>query len=405
MRRLCLRLCWGCKLLKLESVLFDERRAFLLDDESKISVVHFSMRTLNVMGLVIGAALLATPNAHAQMAGARPILKFVGAIALPGVEGRMDHLAFDAARGRLFVSALENHSLEVVDVKRRRRIGSIGGINEPQGVLFLPRYNRVFVGSRGDGTLRSFDGRTFAEGAWADLGRNADNVRFDGASRTIYVASNGEPGKGAFDALDLLALLPPSLGGKPFEPRSPADFRFDTPRRADARITLALGEQPEGFQLDPAHHRAFVNIPDEHVVAVVDTRTMKIIARWPVPFKRNFPLAFSASRDRVFVVTRNSPHLLVYRASDGRLLSQQPCAGDGDETFYDGATGRLYVIGGEGKINVFDARFDRPRLLQTVSTVPRARTGAFLPTMGLLAVAVPHTKKQRAEIRLFHISK
>lgn len=318
----------------------------------------------------------------------------------------MDHCSFDPATGRLFVAGTENRSLEVVNVRTRRHERSIPGIKEPQGVLFLPRFNRVFVASRGDGTLRSFDAQTFVEGAWADLGRNVDNVRFDADSGTIYVAANGADGTGTFDALDLHALLPTSQGGKPFPPRSRADFYLSQPRRADAKASLTIGAQLESFQLDRARHRAYINVPDQHVVAVVDTRTMSVTARWPVPFKRNFPLAFSASRDRVFVASRNPPRLLVYRAEDGKLLSQQPCAGDADEVFYDGASGRLFVIGGEdrGKISVFDARLDTPRLLQAVQTAPRARTGFFIPSLRLLAVAVPHTPGQLAELWLYRVS-
>lgn len=333
------------------------------------------------------------------------VLKFAGAIALPNIKGRLDHMTFDPQSQRLFVSALENRSLEVVDVRTRRHVRSIGGINEPQGALFLPRTNRVLVCSRGDGTLRSFDARTFREGAWADLGRNADNVRLDAATQTLYVGSNGEPGAGALDSLDLLALLPPSQGGKPFPPRSPADFRLDAPRRADAQASVPLSSHPESFQIDSARHRAYVNIPDEHIVAVIDTRTMKVTARWPVPFKRNFPLTFSASRNRVFVACRNPARLLVYRADNGALLSQQPCVGDADDLYYDGTSGRLYLIGGEGKVNVFDALADAPKLLQTVHTAPRARTGLWMPSLRLLAVAVPHTPGQQAEILLFKTPK
>lgn len=347
-----------------------------------------------------GAALL-TNSAFAQAKTRAPELKLIGSIALPGVEGRIDHMAFDPQTRRLFVSALENHSLEIVDLKSRRRTKSIAGLNEPQGAVFVPKFNRVLVCSRGDGTLRSFDARTWREGAWAGLGRNADNVRLDLSGNTIYAGSNGEPGAGALDAINLRAMLPQSQGGKPPKPSSPADFRLNTPRRVNARASVALSSHPESFQLDPKRNRAFVNVPDEHVVAVIDTQKMQIAARWPVPFKRNFAMAFSASRNRVFIATRNPPRLLAYRADNGKLVGQQPCAGDADEIFYNGQNGRLYIVGGDGTANAFDARSDALPRLQTTTTAPRARMGFFMPTSHLLAVAAPRTPGHRARILLY----
>src|ERR1017187_1319034 len=115
----------------------------------------------------------------AQFSTAGEPLVQIDSIQLKGVEGRLDHLTFDPRSQRLFVAALENHSVEVIDLARRRRVHQIMGISEPQGLLCIPGKSRLLVCSRGDGTCRSFDATTFQEGPWIDLGRNADNVRFD----------------------------------------------------------------------------------------------------------------------------------------------------------------------------------------------------------------------------------
>src|SRR5262245_39257705 len=60
-------------------------------------------------------------------------LTFVGAIELPRVEGRIDHLAFDASAGRLYVAALGNNTVEVLDTKALRHLASLTGFAEPQG--------------------------------------------------------------------------------------------------------------------------------------------------------------------------------------------------------------------------------------------------------------------------------
>ena len=124
----------------------------------------------------LALACLAFP---AQFTAAAEPLVQIGSIPLKGVEGRLDHLTFDTRSQRLFVAALENHTVEVVDLTKRRRIRQITGISEPQGLLCIPEKNRLLVCSRGDGTCRSFDATTFQEGPWIDLGRNADNLRFD----------------------------------------------------------------------------------------------------------------------------------------------------------------------------------------------------------------------------------
>ena len=124
----------------------------------------------------LALACLAFP---AQLTAASEPLVQIGSIPLKGVEGRLDHLTFDSRSQRLFVAALENHTVEVVDLPRRRRVHQIVGISEPQGLLCIPEKNRLLVCSRGDGSCRSFDATTFQEGPWIDLGRNADNLRFD----------------------------------------------------------------------------------------------------------------------------------------------------------------------------------------------------------------------------------
>ena len=58
---------------------------------------------------------------------------------------------------RLFVAALGNHSVEVVDTAGGARAGSIASIKEPQGVLYIPESKRLAVASGGDGNVRIYD--------------------------------------------------------------------------------------------------------------------------------------------------------------------------------------------------------------------------------------------------------
>jgi len=352
---------------------------------------------------LLALAFLAFP---AQFSTAGEPLVQVGSIPFKGVEGRLDHLAFDIRSQRLFVAALENHSVEVIDLARRRRVHEITGISEPQGLLCLPDQNRLLVCSRGDGTCRSFDTTTYQEGPWIDLGRNADNVRFDSDARLIYVGSGGEPGNGLLSAIDLISLLPTGQGGRPAPPHSPADFLLDRPRQADLKMEIQLPAHPESFQLDPANRRLLVNLPDEHNIAVLQIRTdgFTNVVAWPVTVgEKNFPMAFDAISARLFIACRKPPCLAVYESHAGSLLSQTACVGDADDLFYDAKLKRVYVIGGEGFVDVFQVSdtAQEPARLAHLPTAPRARTGLFIPELRMLTVAAPPTTNGPAAVLLF----
>jgi len=342
----------------------------------------------------------------AQTGPAAEPLVFLAAVPIKNVEGRLDHLAVDVASRKLFVAALENHSIEVIDLVKRRRVHRLAGVNEPQGLMFLVEHRLLLVCSRGDGTCRTFDCRTYTEGPWADLGRNADNIRFAAADNLVLVGSGGEPGSGLLTAIRLAPLLPPAEGGQPSPPRSPADLLLDRPRQADPSMDVALPSHPESFQLDPASHRIYVNVPDEHAIAVLTLTDMglSITSTWSVAAgEKNFPMALDAASGRLFIATRKPAGLVAYDTSTGKALYQTPCVGDADDLFYDAKLRRLYVIGGGGFVDTFQVPLngDEPKQIAHVPTAPRARTGFFIPELKLLTIAAPHTTNGPAAILLF----
>src|SRR5690348_6908444 len=82
-------------------------------------------------------------------------------IALGEVKGRIDHLAFDLGRKRLFVAELGNNSVAVVDLDLGKVIQRIPDLKEPQGIGYVATGDTVYVASGGDGTLRMFAGENF----------------------------------------------------------------------------------------------------------------------------------------------------------------------------------------------------------------------------------------------------
>jgi YVTN family beta-propeller protein len=137
---------------------------------------------MKVLVLLIAAYL-----GLAAMAFAEGELKLIKTVALPKVAGRIDHLAIDEKGNRLFVAALGNNTLEVIDLKSSSRIQSVTGLKKPQGVLYLPGQNRIYVANGEEGTLKAFDGSTY--NLLSSIGSldDADNVRFDARANLVYV--------------------------------------------------------------------------------------------------------------------------------------------------------------------------------------------------------------------------
>jgi len=294
-------------------------------------------------------------------------------VPLPGVKGRIDHLAADVYHGRLFVAALGNNSVEVVDVRKNAVLASLAGFAEPQGVAYLESVNRLFVANGADGTLRVYDGSTLKPLSSVRLGSDADNVRLDARRNRIYVGY-GDGGLAVLDA----------AGGK---------------RLAD----IPLKAHPESFQLAGKSARLFVNLPGAHSIAVVDCDKYKVVAEWPVKDGlENFPMALDEESQRIFVVCRRPARLLVLDMDSGLVLARLPTAGDADDIFYDPIHERLYVTGGEGRIAVYAQRSaDGYVPMGEIITVAGARTSLFVPEWNRLFVAVREFGGHPAEIRIY----
>jgi DNA-binding beta-propeller fold protein YncE len=300
-------------------------------------------------------------------------LVLVRSIDLPKVEGRIDHLAFDGVTQRLYVAALGNNTVEVLDVKAGAHIKSLSGFREPQGIAIVPDGQMVAVANgQGDG-LQLFNSDNFQFGAMVRLGDDSDNVRYDPAARRLYVGF----GSGALAAV------------------SPGD--------AKVLGEVKLAGHPESFQLERSGPRVFVNVPNADHIAVVDRASMKVVATWPVrTAKANYPMALDESSHHLFIGCRHPAKVLVYDTTNGTQIGSFDIVGDTDDMFYDGARKRLYVSGGEGFLDVIQdhggSRFSR---IARVSTATGARTALFVADQSRLYLAVPHRGSQRAEIRVY----
>jgi DNA-binding beta-propeller fold protein YncE len=122
----------------------------------------------------------------------RQPLRLVQTIPVPNVNGRLDHLYVDVGSKRLFVAGLENGSVEVVDLKAAKWLRTIPGFQKPQGILFVPRCNKLFVASGDDGMVRVFSGKSYRLLDSIKLDRGANRVTYDPRKKLLYVGYGGK---------------------------------------------------------------------------------------------------------------------------------------------------------------------------------------------------------------------
>lgn len=302
-------------------------------------------------------------------------LKAAGEFPLTGVEGRIDHLAVDVPGMRLFVAALGNNTVEVINLRNGQRVHTITGLRQPQGILYLPQINRLVVSCAADGTCRIFDGNTYELLHTAKFDLDADNMRYDAASGLVYVGY----GEGALGVLD------PVSG------------------EVKADKTIKLAAHPESFQVATEGKRIFINVPGASHVAVADRETNAAPIIAPLSdVVENYPMALDETNHRLFVGCREPANLLVMDTERGIFVATLPCAGDADEVFYDAVRKRIYVSGGAGYVSVFQQKdADNYEELPRVNTAPGGRTSLFVPELRKLYVAVPHQGTQAAAIKVY----
>ena len=328
------------------------------------------MRTLQRLLLVLG---LACVGSGADAAAAPEPLAEIGVIALKGVVRRIDHLAIDPASKRLFVAALGNGTLEVLDLAHEQCITSISGLKEPQGVAYLPRAHRIVVAMRG-GAVAAFDDANYQRTATINNLGDADNLRYDAAADQLYVGY----GSGALGLIE--------------------------PASTQIVAKIPLGSHPESFRLEQHGPRIFVNLPESREIAVVDRQKRAIVQHIPLGhLTNNYPMSLDEDGQRMFVAVRKPTKLLVFDTQSGKPLAEVPCVGDSDDLYYDARRNRVYVIGGEGYVDVFDAASSKYERIARIATRVGARTGLWSSELDRLFVAWPSRDGQPAEIQILSV--
>jgi DNA-binding beta-propeller fold protein YncE len=315
-----------------------------------------------------------------------PALSPKNPIHLTKVEGRMDHLGIDVKGQRLFATAFDNHTLEVIDLKTGRQIRTIADLNEPQGAFYDAANNRLFEANGGDGTVKIFDGTTFQLLQTVTLDLDADNVRYDVRGKHIVVGFGGEK----------------FLAGKVARPGGGGALAIlDSNGKNIGEIDMDA--HPESFQLEKIGTRVFVNVPDKQEVEVADLVKGKVLARWPVSCTTNFPMALDEAHHRLFVGCRIPARLAIFDTETGKIVASPTIVEHTDDLFFDASKGRIYILG-EGFIEAWREKDpDHYELIGRYPTPADGRTGLLVPDLGELFETIPHHGQQGAQISVYEI--
>jgi YVTN family beta-propeller protein len=266
-------------------------------------------------------------------------------IPIPG-DGGWDYVAVDEAARRVYVSHATQ--VEVLDADSGELKGRVADTAGVHGIALAPEFGRGFTSNGRSNTVTVFDLKTLQPLATVPTGKNPDAILFDRATKRVFAFNGGGASATVIDAATNQVVG-----------------------------TMELGGQPEFAGADGAGH-VFVNIEDRGEVLKLDSRGLKVLARWPItPAKLPVSLAVDAPNRRLFVGCR-SQALLVLDADDGKVVASLPIGARVDATAFDPQTKLIFSSCGDGTVSV--VRQDGPDRYATVETV-KTRPGS--KTMGL----------------------
>ena len=311
-------------------------------------------------------------SAANPLTAAAPALELKQTVSLPGVKGGFDLMAADLDGKRLFVCAQDNHTLEVIDLATGKRVRSVEGLNEPKWVVFRPESNRLYVSTAGDGKVTVLDATTFAVLKEFTFREKANNLRFDAATKQLFVGV----GK-TFGALAIIDTTTDAVAGD---------------------ITLA--NFPKQFELEG--NLIYVNVPAANHVAVVDRAKKTVVAVWPVrDAKDNVPMALDRANHRLFIAC-DPGKFVAFNTETGTAIASLNISAEADGIGYDAGRKRLYISCGEGWIDVIQQNdADHYQLQERLPTVKGAGTSLFVPQLERLFLGVPQVDGQSASIRIY----
>lgn len=277
-----------------------------------------------------------------------------------GGEGGWDYVTVDAANHRFFVTR-STHT-QAIDEETGKVLGDIPGQIRSHGVALAPKLGRGFItDGGGSGAILVFDLKTYEVLGKLATMPDSDGIIYDRATDEVLAVS----GDG-----NALMTFKPDI--------DPKNGKIDPP--------IALGGAPEFLAVDGSG-KAYINLEDKDLVAVVDLQTRKVIAKWPVaPGGHPVGMAIDAKAHRLFIGCRNPQKMIVMSTEDGKVEANLPIGAGVDATRAFG--NQSFASCRDGSLTVIGEKAGQFEVEQTVKTADGARTMGldrmrreiFLPT-------------------------
>jgi DNA-binding beta-propeller fold protein YncE len=264
-----------------------------------------------------------------------------------GGEGGFDYLSVDPATSRVFVS--RGTHIMVVDASTGKLLGDITNTPRTHGALLVPSAGHGFTTNAGDSTSTMFDLGTMAVVGKVHAGKDGlDGIMYDDATDRILTIDHSRP-------LGTAVVIDPAKG--------------------EAVKTVVLtGDAPEGGVSD-GKGRIFINVEDGNAIDVVDSKTWKVDATWPItPCDGPTGIAMDRETNRIF--SGCSDTSVVVDAISGKVVAKLPAGAGVDALGWDPGEKLIYIPAGrDGIVSVYheDAP-DKYSLVATVKTMPGVRT-------------------------------
>jgi ribosomal protein L24E len=263
-----------------------------------------------------------------------------------GGEGGTDYLTAEPGTGRVFVS--RGSHVMVIDGNKGTVIGDITGTPGTHGIALVAKYNHGFTTNRGDSTVTMFDLKTLNVIKKINIPSGGlDGIMYDDFSDRVILTNHSKPGTAT--ALD------PSTGAI----------------TGEAQLE---DNAPEGAACD-GKGKLFVNNESKNTIQVIDDKTMKVLASWPLsPCEGPTGIAYDRTNNRIF--SGCSKTSAVLDAVTGKIVSTIPNGKGVDALGWDPSEKLIYIPAGRDSsvTIVHQDSPDKYSVIATVTTMPGAKT-------------------------------
>jgi DNA-binding beta-propeller fold protein YncE len=299
------------------------------------------MKKLSVLVLLALLTVIAPQAAHSAAGDYR----VTQTLAIGGDDG-WDYVGVDSAARHVFVS--HGTHVVVLDADNGKVVGDIPDTQGVHGIAIASDAGRGFTSNGRANTVTVFDLKTFKTEGTVKAGTNPDAIVYDPASKRVFTMNGRSQDTTAINIADN------TVAG-----------------------TLALGGKPE-FAVADGKGNIYVNIEDKSELVHFDSKTLKVLNRWPMaPCQEPSGLAADWKSRRLFAGCDNKL-MAVINADDGKVVATVPIGDGVDANAFDPETNLAFASTGDGNLTV--AHEDGPDKYTVVATVPTKRSAR---TMGL----------------------